>query len=117
VSTVATTPAAISQRTHRTLKKRLQAYARSLTDIGLILLWLSATFSGVILWETLGFVPEGPGKGERVMLWGLSTNGWGEIHLWVSLAAVAFTLFHIVLDWKALKGAIRYFIRARGLPA
>jgi len=118
VSTVAITPAAaINQRTHRALKKRLQVYARAFTDIWLVLLWLPATFSGGILWETLGLVPEGPGKGERVMLWGLTTNGWGEIHLWVSLAAVAFTLFHIILDWKALKGAIKYFVRARGLPA
>jgi len=104
-------------RTRRPLKVRLKVYARALTDISLVLLWLPATFSGVILWETLGIVPAGPGKGERVMLWGLTTREWGEIHWWVSVAAVAFTLLHIVLDWKAFKGAVKYLVHARGVPA
>lgn len=104
-------------RTRRRLKIRLRLYTRVLTDISLVLLWLPATFTGLILWETLGFVPEGPGKGERVMLWGLTTAEWGTVHLWISIAAVAFTLLHVVLDWKALKGAVKYFVRARGIPA
>ena len=118
MNTIAVTQAAApSQRARRSLKIRLRVWARTFTDFSLILLWLPATFTGLILWETLGLVPEGPGKGERVMLWGVTTNGWGEIHLWISIAAVVFTLFHIVLDWKALKGAVKYFIRTRGLPA
>jgi len=119
VNTIATAQVAAPSRprARRALKARLRIYTRAITDIALILLWLPATFTGLILWETLGLVPEGPGKGERVMLWGLTTNAWGDVHLWISIAAVAFTLLHLVIDWKALKGAIAYFIRARGLPA
>ena len=51
------------------------------------------------------------------MLWGLTKNDWGQIHWWISAAAVGLTLLHIVLDWKAFKGAIRYLVHARGLPA
>jgi hypothetical protein len=91
-------------------------YARAVTDISLVLLWLPATFSGAILWDGLGIVPDPPSKGEKVMLWGLTTNDWGEIHWWISAAAVVATLLHIVLDWKAFKGAVRYMVRAHGMP-
>jgi len=35
-------------------------------------------------WAPAGLVPEGPGKGEGIMLWGLTTTEWGNIHWWVS---------------------------------
>lgn len=100
-------------RSRRPWKLRLRVYARSVTDVLLVLAWIPATFTGVILWAPVGLVPEGPGKGERIMLWGQTTAEWGTIHWWLSAAAVAFTLLHIVLDWRAFKGAMKY----RGLPS
>ena len=105
-----------TKRARRPLKTRLRVYSRAVTDISLVLLWLPATFSGVILWDGLGIVPESPGKGEKIMLWGLTTNAWGEIHWWISAAAVIATLLHFVLDWKAFKGAMKYLVRSHGMP-
>lgn len=104
-------------RQSRPLKTRIRVYARAVTDVFLVLLWLPATLTGILLWEPAGFVPEGPGKGERVMLWGLTTGEWGDLHWWISAAAVAMTLLHILLDWKAFKGALKYLVHARGIPA
>ena len=104
-------------RSRRPWKPRLRVYARSVTDIFLFLAWIPATFTGVILWAPTGLVPEGPGKGERIMLWGLTTSEWGNIHWWVSAVAVGLTLLHIMLDWKAFKGAIKYLVHARAVPS
>jgi len=101
----------------RPLKTRLRLYARAMSDMLLVLLWLPATLTGLMLWEPLGMVPAGPGKGEKVLLWGLTTGQWGDIHWWVSAAAVAVTLLHVALDFKAFKGAVKYLIRARGVPS
>ncbi len=87
---------------------KLRVYARAVTDVFLLLAWLPATFTGIILWEPLGIVPEGPGKGERIMLWGLTTGQWGDIHWWISAVAVSLTLAHIALDWRMFKGAMRF---------
>ena len=104
-------------RRTRPIKTRIRIYTRATTDIFLVLLWLPATFTGVILWEPAGLVPEGPGKGERIMLWGLTTAEWGTVHWWISVAAVAMTLLHIALDFKAFKGAVKYLVHARGVPS
>ncbi len=101
----------------RPLKTRIRVYTRALTDLLLVALWLPATVTGVMLWEPLGIVPGSPGKGEKIMLWGMTTAQWGDIHWWLSVAAVAVTLLHVVLDFKAFKGAVKYLIRARRSPA
>lgn len=95
---------------------KLRVYSRGVTDVLLLLTWIPAAFSGIILWETLGIVPVGPGRGERIMLWGLTTGQWGDIHWWISAAAVGFTLLHIALDWKMFKGAMKYLFHRHPLP-
>lgn len=105
------------QRTRRPMRIRLKVWLRAIVDISLLLSWTVATFTGVILWPDIGLTPEPPNKGEKVMLWSLTTGEWGTIHTYASLAAVAITLLHIWLDWKALKGAIKYLIHSRGVPA
>ena len=47
------------------------------------------------------------------MLWGMTTSEWGDIHWWGSVAAVAVTVLHVALDFKAFKGAVGYVINAR----
>lgn len=92
---------------------RVRRVLRPVVDVALILTWLVATFSGVILWPEVGITPAGPGKGEKVMLWTLTTAQWGDIHTYASLVAVAVTVLHVWIDWKALKGAIKYLAHAR----
>ncbi|MBI5949479.1 MAG: DUF4405 domain-containing protein [Chloroflexi bacterium] len=97
----------------RPLKTRIRVYTRALTDILLVLLWLPAALTGVLLWQPLGVVPDSPGRGEKIMLWGLTTREWGDIHWWICVAAVAVTVLHVALDFKAFKGAVGYVISAR----
>lgn len=101
---------------HLPVHGKLRVYSRAVTDVFLLLTWIPAAFTGVILWDTLGIVPEGPGKGERIMLWGLTTGQWGDIHWWISAAALGFTLLHIALDWKMFKGAMKYLFHRHPLP-
>lgn len=101
---------------HLPVRGKLRVFARGVADIFLLLSWIPATFTGVILWEPLGIVPDAPGKGEKVMLWGLTTGQWGDIHWWICAAAVGFTLLHIALDWKMFKGAMRYVVHRHPFP-
>lgn len=101
----------------RPMHTRIRIWSRAMVDIFLVLAWLPATITGVMLWAPAGLVPDGPGKGERVMLWGLTTREWGDIHWWICVVAVALTLLHIALDFKAFKGAMKYLIHSHGIPA
>ena len=101
---------------HRPLHTRLRIWARAVVDIALVLAWLPATLTGILLWDPAGFTPTGPGRGEREMLWGYTTHQWGDIHWWVCVAAVALTLAHIALDFKAFQGAMKYLVHAHGVP-
>ncbi|MFH1031397.1 MAG: DUF4405 domain-containing protein [Chloroflexota bacterium] len=83
---------------------RFKVYARAVVAIMLIVVWLLAAFTGLLLWLT----PTGPGSGQRVLLLGLTKQEWGDIHFWISVAVLIVTLIHIVIDWKALRGVIRY---------
>jgi len=103
-------------QSHLPVHGKLRAQARAITDVFLLLSWIPAIFTGVILWDTLGIVPEAPGKGEKVMLWGLTTNEWGDIHWWISAVAVGFTMLHIALDWRMFKGAMRFLFHQHPLP-
>ena len=102
---------------HRPLHTRLRIWARAVVDIALVLAWLPATLTGILLWDPAGFTPTGPWRGEREMLWGYTTHQWGDIHWWICVAAVALTLAHIALDFKAFKGAMKYLVHAHGVPA
>ncbi len=55
---------------YRPLHTRLRIWARAVVDIALVLAWLPATLTGILLWDPAGFTPTGPGRGEREMLWG-----------------------------------------------
>ena len=47
---------------------------------------------------------------EGFTLLGLDRHEWGDIHWWVAVATMAVTAMHLVIDWKALKGALRYLV-------
>ncbi len=112
-----TSPAATHpQMTHLPVHGKVRVFLRSVTDLFLVLTWLPATLTGVILWEPLGFVPEGRQRGQQEMLWGLTQGQWGDIHWWLCVAAVAFTALHIALDWKMFKAGMRYLLHRHPVP-
>lgn len=62
--------------------------------------------SGVLLW----IADTGRRSGQQELFLGLTKDEWGDIHWWVAVAVVLITLLHLVIDYKALKGAVRYLV-------
>jgi len=81
-----------------------KVYARAITAIALIIVWILSAFSGLILW----LAPEVRRAGQQPLLFDITKENWGEIHFWICVAVVVVTLVHIIIDWKALRGVIRY---------
>ena len=86
----------------RPLKPKV--YARAIIAIALITVWILSAFSGIILW----LAPEVRQAGKQLLLFGITKENWGEIHFWICVAVVVVTIVHIIVDWKALRGVIRY---------
>jgi hypothetical protein len=78
--------------------------ARAVIAITLIVVWLSAALSGLILW----LAPEGRQSGQQELLFGLTKQSWGDVHFWICVVAIVITVLHIIVDWKALRGIVRY---------
>jgi len=83
---------------------KIKVYARAVTAIALITVWSLSAFSGLILW----FAPEVRQAGKQPLLFGITKHEWGEIHFWICVAVVIVTIIHTIIDWKALRGVIRY---------
>ena len=81
-----------------------KVYARAIVAIALITVWILSVFSGLILW----LAPEVRRAGQQPLLFGITKHNWGEIHFWICVAVVVVTILHIIVDWKALRGVIRY---------
>ena len=81
-----------------------KVYARAVTAIALIIVWVLSAFSGLILW----LAPEGRQAGRQLLLFDITKRDWGQIHFWICVAVVVVTIVHIIIDWKALRGVIRY---------
>jgi Domain of unknown function (DUF4405) len=75
---------------------------RAVTGIALLVTWGLATVTGVLLEIT----PQGPRAGQQTLL-GLTQRTWGDLHWWVSVAAVTVTVAHLVLDWRTFRGCLR----------
>jgi len=83
---------------------KVKVYARAITAIALITVWSLSAFSGLILW----LAPEVRQAGKQLLLFGITKHDWGEIHFWICVAVLVVTIIHIIIDWKALRGVIRY---------
>ena len=81
-----------------------KVYARAVIAIALITAWVLSAFSGLILW----LAPEVRRAGQQPLLFGITKQNWGEIHFWICVAVLVVTIIHIIVDWKALRGVIRY---------
>lgn len=79
-------------------------YTRAVTAIALITVWILSAFSGLILW----LAPEVRRAGQQPLLFNITKENWGEIHFWICVAVVVVTITNIVIDWKALRGVLRY---------
>jgi len=83
---------------------KVKVYARAVVAIILITVWSLAGLTGLLLW----LAPEGHRSGQIPLLFNLTKPEWGDIHFWVCVVALGVTLIHIIIDWKALRGVIRY---------
>ena len=91
---------------------KVKVYARAVVAIMLIAGWSLSALTGFLLW----FAPPGPRAGRQVLLLGLTKSEWNDIHFWVSVVAIVVTLIHVVLDWRALRGVIRYMTSVHRAP-
>lgn len=85
-------------------KIKIKVYARAVTAIALITVWLLSAFSGIVLW----LAPEVRRAGQQQLLFNITKESWGEIHFWICVAVVFVTVVHIIIDWRALRGILRY---------
>ena len=81
-----------------------KVYARAIIAITLIVVWVSSAFSGLILW----LAPDVRQAGQQPLLFGITKHNWGEVHFWICVTVAVVTIVHIIVDWKALRGVIRY---------
>jgi hypothetical protein len=81
-----------------------RTYFRAVIAIALMVVWSLVSFSGILLW----LAPPGPRAGHRVLLFGLTKHEWGDLHLWLSFAAIALTAIHLTIDWRGLRGCLTY---------
>ena len=89
-----------------------KVYLRSVIAIILFVVWGLVSSSGLLLW----LAPPGPRSGYQPLLLGLTKSEWGDIHFWFAVAAFAVTIIHIILDWKALRGCVRYMTTTHRSP-
>ncbi|MFC2001534.1 DUF4405 domain-containing protein [Chloroflexota bacterium] len=83
---------------------KLKVYVRAVVAIMLITVWSLMALTGLLLW----LAPSGQGAGKQELLLGLLKSEWGDIHFWLGVATIVITVAHLIIDWRALKGVIRY---------
>lgn len=91
---------------------KIKIYARAVTAILLIITWALIVLSGIILY----LAPSGFRSGKQELWLGLTKSTWDDIHFWIGVATVAVTVIHMIIDWKALRGVIRYLTSAHRRP-
>jgi hypothetical protein len=85
---------------------------RALVGITLLVSWVLATLTGVLL----EVAPEVPRAGQQELLFGLTQRTWGDIHWWVSVLAVAVTVVHLATDWRTFRGCLRAMTHRTACP-
>jgi hypothetical protein len=83
---------------------KIKIYARAITAILLIITWVLIVLSGIVLY----LAPSGFRSGRQELWLGLTKSAWDDIHFWIGVATVVVIVFHIIIDWKAMRGVIRY---------
>ncbi|MEW6405231.1 MAG: DUF4405 domain-containing protein [Chloroflexota bacterium] len=88
---------------------RAQVRMRGLIAVSMLALWSVVTATGFLLYFTSG----GPRTGRLVTLF-LTKQQWGDLHFWMSIAAEAMTLIHLIVNWNALKACARFLMSDEG---
>jgi len=88
----------------RSRRIKAKIYARAVVAIMLIAAWSLVAISGLVLW----LAPSGPRSGRQLLLLGLTKSEWSDVHFWIAIATIVVTIVHVIIDWKALRGVIRY---------
>lgn len=88
-----------------------KARLRALIALTLIVLWILAALTGFLLYVA----PAGPRSGGLIMFL-LTKAQWANVHFWLSVAASLVTMMHIVIDWKALTGCVRFLTSVERKP-
>jgi hypothetical protein len=91
---------------------RQKIYARAVVAIMLFISWGVLSLSGIVLW----LAPEGRGTGQIPLLLDFTKSSWGAIHFWIAVVTVLITIIHIIIDWRALRGIIRYMVSIHRRP-
>jgi hypothetical protein len=87
---------------------KVRIYARAVVGLLLIIVWALVALSGLVLW----LAPSGPRSGTLSLLLGLSKSEWSDVHFWIAIATYVVTILHIIIDWKTLRGVVRYLTSA-----
>jgi hypothetical protein len=91
---------------------KIKIYMRAVTAIILFITWILVTLSGILLY----LAPSGFRSGRAVLFLGLSKATWDDIHFWIGVVTAAVIIIHVIIDWKALRGVIRYLTSTRRGP-
>ena len=89
-----------------------KVYLRSVIAIILFVVWGLVASSGLLLW----LAPTGARSGQQPLLLGLTKSEWGDIHFWFAVATFVVTAIHVIIDWKALRGCVRYLATTHRSP-
>ena len=87
----------------RQRKAQNQAHLRSLVAVFLIITWSIMVLTGLLLY----IAPTGPRSGRQILFLLTKALG-GDVLFWVCLVAILMTVIHVIVDWRALRGCIRY---------
>jgi len=91
---------------------KVKVYARAVVAIMLVTVWTLVALSGLVLW----LAPSGQGAGRQLLLMGLTKSEWGDTHFWIAVAVMIVTVIHMIIDWKALRGVVRYLASVHRAP-
>lgn len=65
-------------------------------DVLLVIVMLAILGTGLLIRYQL---PPGSRGGHGLEMWGWSRHGWGDLHFWLAVAAVALFVLHVALHW------------------
>ncbi|GAI02377.1 unnamed protein product [marine sediment metagenome] len=96
----------------RPVKVKVKVYARAVVAIMLITVWSLVALTGLLLW----LAPSGPRSGQQLLLLEMTKHEWGDVHFWIAVAVVVVTVVHLIIDWRALRGLVRYLTSVHRSP-
>jgi hypothetical protein len=86
----------------------MRLYSRAIIAIMLVTVWGLVAISGLVLY----LAPSGQRSGRQLLLLGLTKTEWSNAHFWIAVATFLITVIHIIIDWKAFIGVLRYLMSA-----